>query len=563
MSVAFLLFLVIPLLRLSTVPAFSASRFAVLVVSFAALSAYLGAAAVSGRTFKLRLTSIDVAFTVFYLLYLISYFGSRNRDLSFTELTPELGFVASYVLFRIYQERREGEGAFLGSAAVCMALAAVVLSLWGLMQYFLEFDVPHGLKSLFRTHHYPVVASMGNPNFLAEFLVLSLPALVSVCAPLKRSFPLIAGCAVAGVAVYLTYSRLAWFVLALAALMLFLAAPKARRKRIAAAIIALLVCTGLFFAYHLISGSTRSERVIRSFEMSRETPLFERSVIYRSGLYMLADAGPLGMGPGLFGYRYLDYQGRTIHENDDRFARRHLVDLDHAHNDIIEIGVDAGYGGAATFIALLVLNAVAGIKGAWSGGGSEPSGYLHIIPLLYIPFCLWSFPFYNPASKMFLIFSLAHGASSQPALRISSLPSRGISIALVCVMLCCAYFASRSILSVYHYGRGLAYYSKNFEKAADHFHAGIACYPYNGYNYFSLGALYLSHRNRVGLIYIKESLKYLNNSASYLNIARGYREHGSPEQAEVWYRRLKFLRPDIRKARDEHKSVVDEKRERR
>ncbi len=268
------------------------------------------------------------------------------------------------------------------------------------------------------------------------------------------------------------------------------------------------------------------------------------------------------MGPGLFGYRYLDYQGRTIHENDDRFARRHLVDLDHAHNDIIEISVDAGYGGAAAFIALLVLNAVAGIRGAWSGGGSEPSGYLHIIPLLYIPFCLWSFPFYNPTSKMFLIFSLAHGASSQPALRISSLPSRGISIALVCVMLCCAYFASRSILSVYHYGRGLAYYSKNFEKAADHFHAGIACYPYNGYNYFSLGALYLSHRNRVGLIYVKESLKYLNNSASYLNIARGYREHGSPEEAEVWYRRLKYLRPDIRKARDEHKSVVEEQRER-
>lgn len=557
MIVAFFLFLVIPVLRLSTMPAFSASRFIVLIVSFSALAAFLAAALVENRTFHMRITPVDVAFIVFYLIYIISYFSSRNRDLSFSEITGELGFIAAYVLFRIYQGRREAEGGFNKSAALCITLAAVALSLWGLMQYFLDFDVPHGLKSLFKTHHYPVVASMGNPNFLAEFLALSLPAIVSVCAPLRRPYALVAACAIAGVTVYLTYSRLAWFVLAMAALILLLAAPKARRKRIAAACIALLVCTGSFFSYHLISGSTRSERVIRSFEVSRETPLFERAVIYRSGLYMLADAGPLGMGPGLFGYRYLDYQGRVINESNDRFSRKHLVDLDHAHNDIIEIGVDSGYAGAAAFIALLSLSLVAGIRGAWSPGVTEHSRYLYLIPLLYIPFCLWSFPFYNPASKMLLYFSIAHGASSQRALRESSLPSRGISIALLCMMLCYGYFATRSILSVYHHNRGLAYFSKSFKRAAHHFYAGIACYPYNGYNYFSLGALYLNHRKKIGIIYLNESLKYLNNSASYLNIARGYREHGRSDRAESWYRRLQYLRPDIRKARDEYRRMMD------
>ncbi len=554
--VAFLLFLALPVIRIQSIPAFSITRFLIHCVAFSVCIFALACMVRRGGEKTLRFSAVDFLVAGFYALYFVSGALSENRALSFAELSGEFLMIGLYVFFRVTLSGPSGED-FVEKISMFAALAAISLSIWGLAQYFFEFDVPRGLKLLFKTHHFPVVASMGNPNFLAEFIVLSLPLSFHFLLKRKSAMPLVAAAVVTGLAVFLTYSRLGWFAMAFALLLLLMTGGGGERRRLAAAIVTIAVITGLFFIYHYRTGSTRSDRVLRSFEISKATPLFERTVIYRAGLSMLCDAGLFGMGPGMFGYRYLDYQGRVLHSEGERPSRSLPVDLDHAHNDIIEIGVDLGYGALAVFILLIGFGAAAGVRALVRLSAGRSPGNLGLVPLVYLPFCLWSFPFYMPFGKIILLLSLAFIASRSRSVEAGVMRPRlvgpFISILLVVFMAVDARYA----LSVRQYGKGLAYFKGNFEKSFEHFRCGVEWYPYNGYNYFSMGALLLNRGRSEGIGFLKQSMKYFSNSSTYLYIARGLRDHGSPEESKRWYRHLLFVRPDIRRAHEEYREILE------
>ncbi len=553
---AFLLFLALPVIRVRSIPAFSITWFLIHCVVFAACIGALACMARRGGEKRLRLSAIDLLVVGFYTLYFAAGALSENRELSFTALSGEFFMIGLYVFSRAVFAGPSG-GDFIEKISVFAALAAVILSLWGLAQYFFDIDVPRGLKLLFKTHHYPVVASMGNPNFLAEFLVLSLPPAFHFLLSRKSAAPLVGSAVVIGLAVFLTYSRLGWFAMALALLLLLASCGKGERRRLAAAMVTIAVISGLFFVYHQQTGSTRSERVLRSFEISKSTPLFERTVIYRAGLSMLGDAGFLGMGPGMFGYRYLDYQGRALHTKGERPARSLPVDLDHAHNDMIEIGVDLGYAALACFVLLIGFGAAAGVRSLTRPSTGPSPGNLDLVPLIYIPFGLWSFAFYMPFSKILLLLSLAFIASRSRSVDLGVVRPRLVGPLIAVLLVVFMVVNVRYALSVRHYEKGLAYFKGNFEKSFEHFRRGVECYPFNGYNYFSMGSLLLNHGRSEGIGFLKESMHYLSSSSTYLYIARGSRDHGSAGEAEYWYRRLLFVRPDIRRAHEEYREILD------
>lgn len=555
--VAFALFLAIPLLRWPSIPSFSSTRFFVCAVVFCSAAAFAAYSAARGGDLVIKITLLDALLGVFYLSYFLSYFVSLNREVSVTELVQEFSFAGAYVLMRVMLSPRERGEDFAETSAFMITCCAVLLSAWGLAQHFLDLDVTLGLKSLFKTHHYPVVGSMGNPNFLSEFLVLSFPVAVSYLLSLKRRHLLWVGILPVGVTVYLTYTRLAWFVLALAmaAILVFLSG---RRRRFTAAAFALVLAVcGSFFLYHHATGSTRAGRVVRSFTSPSSTPFRERSVIYRSGREMLADAGLAGMGPGLFGYRYLEYQGRVV-KRSGAPPKARLVDLDHAHSDLIELGVNGGYVSMAAFCALLACAAIRGVRGLAGAGETGRARLCGLVPLVYVPFFLWSFPFYIPGSKLLFLFSIACIASVGVPLRVTAFPRRFCAGAVLFLLLPFSYLHGRYMLSVWHYSAGLRLFKTSLEGSMDRFHRGILWYPYNGYNYFSLGALLLNHRREEGIARLLESLRYLNNSAAYLNIARAYREHGRSRLAKEWYRRFLEMRPDAHRARQEYRQLLKE-----
>jgi hypothetical protein len=555
--VAFVLFLAVPLLRIHFIPGFGVTQFLIHAVVSVAILVIAVICALRRGSLSVGITLQDVLFAAFFLSYISSALFSRNPALSITEVAGMFSYILMYVLIRAYRSNGDAVRGFDRSAGLCITAAAVALSLWGLAQYFFEIDVPEGLKMLFRTHHYPVVASMGNPNFLSEYLVFSLPIVIS-CAESSsyKRFLLPAAIVMIAVTVFLTYTRLSWFVLAVVLALVIIIEKGTGRRRLVAISGAVLLVTGVFFLYHLSMGSTRSTRVLHSINGGIDSPFSERAVLYKSGISMLGDAGFFGQGPGMFGYRFLEYQARHIPIKGREEVIKHLVDLDHAHCDFIEVGCNGGYISLVLFIALVAAGAIAGFRNARDLQTTGPLRYAGLIPLLYIPYGLWSFPFYNPYCMMLYCLALACAASGQKALRITRIPTR-LAAVLLAVMLMPGIFSARYFISSVYYNRGLRHFAGDMERAIGCFACGIQWYPYNGYNYLGLGSLLLNNGYRFGISCLHESMRYLDNSATYINIARAYREYGDVRLAAEWYEKIIRLRPDIRRARQEYNEMVD------
>jgi tetratricopeptide (TPR) repeat protein len=526
------------------------------------------------------LAVMDLLLLVFYFFYFLSCVLSDYPDVSITAVLGEFPFILAYVFFRITFAARPGSAK---SFAVFLSVGLAGLTLWGLLQYFFEIDVTRGLKSLFKTHHYPIIASMGNPNFLAEYLTLAMPAAMSFLfagygkggtdggpgvggfrrrlPPAGRLFShalLVGG----GLVVFLTYSRLAWaaFLVMLALVIMFTEGKE--RARMAALALLMAVMAASFFLYQMNTGSTKPVRILNLFSRPDVTISSGREIIYETGFRMLKEGGLTGKGPGAFGYLYLDYQGAVAREMKGDRLKYRFFDLDHAHSDFIEMGVDSGYGALLAYAALLLYAMASGIRNIRAAEKGDYFKYMNMVPLLFIIFGTWAFPFYLPFSKLVLYLSLAYLAV-RPGGRTFRVSLRVIAPLFLFLAVAMTFLHTRYTVSAIRYKAGLAHFAIDMEKALEHFQGGIRIYPYNGYNHFSSGALLLNYDYSDGIACLRESLKYLNNSACYLYIAEGYRDMGDRAAAKRWYETLLEKRPDIMKARKEYRELLDrEKKER-
>ncbi|TAL30367.1 MAG: hypothetical protein EPN93_19820 [Spirochaetes bacterium] len=547
-------FMLVPLVGWDRLPEFDGPRLLAAGVMFAAGAWWCARGLYRGSRIYLRPALLDVLVLLFYSLYLVSWIVSSNRAVSSTAVLLEAAFPALYVFCRVVMRDGEGDAREpIVALSGAVTAAALVLAGWGLLQYFFEFDVPRGVRELFKTYHYPVVASMDNPNYLSEFLVLALPFSVSFFTALRRYRLMLVSLVIMGLAVYFTYSRLAWFVLACAMLLMIPFSPKRARAWLLGSLGAIVLITGAFFAFHFMSGSTQSDRVLNSFTLSRTTPLFERRVLYATGFSMLGDAGVAGKGPGMFGYRYLEYQGRYINSVPlDRFQLSHLVDIDHAHSDLIEIAFDSGMPAAAAFLSMLGAAIYAGVARARR---RDHASFIALVPLIYLPFCLWSFPFYIPFSKILFIAALALVASSaRPVLGVC-VPSRVPAAALAAVLAAWGWWGYRYAASDYWSARAAAASEAGGMAAGDLYSRALGYYPWNGRAYLGRGVLLAARGDPRGVRDLADSMEYISDPGSYLALARSLREQGRTAEARKWYKKLIYLRPDIRKAVQEYREL--------
>ncbi|HDP81469.1 MAG TPA: hypothetical protein ENN21_11560 [Spirochaetes bacterium] len=554
--VAFLLFGLTPLVKIGGMPGFGVPRFIMLAVVAACAVVGCAAAAVRREEARVRLTPMDGFFAVFYALYLISYMASVDAGVSFTAVLNEFVFPALYVLFRVLMSGSVA-GSFCRAAALSAAFAALALSLWGQLQYFFDIDVPGSLKALFKTHHFPVIASLGNPNFLAEVLTLSLPSAAVFMNQSRRPSAAAVLIVLMGLTVFLTYSRLAWFVFLLLLSLLVLGAPVGKKKPAAAALGLVVALWAGFFTYHSVTGSTKTARVVKSFSLASGSPLLDRAVIYGSSLAMLRDAGFAGMGPGMFGQRYLEYQGDFIRGHPRGVDIKRLVDLDHAHSDVLETGIDSGYPAMAVYALLLGAGSLAGLRRFFRGKGREPADPFYLLPLGFTLFSLFAFPFFIPQSRLIFCLGFAFLAARRGRGVDLRAGRRLLACAALTTVLCFAWPYGRLMLSNFHYIRGLAFFGRDFDRAFDRFGRGIAAYPYNGLNYFSMGALLLNAGSPAGLRYMEESRRFMSSSSTALYLARGYRGHGRDEDARRWDRFIRRNRPDLLPRGAGEKEVID------
>ncbi len=183
-----------------------------------------------------------------------------------------------------------------------------------------------------------VFATLGNPNFVAAFLVAVVPLSIALGKIFKRRALFSLVLVLDAAAVFATGSRAT--ILALAVVLLWLAVLRRLVNWRYLAGTAILIAVLLLF-----------------YAPSRplKTTLLGRYYIWHVTATHLAERPLFGFGPGAFAAKYVEWETEYWREGRSSAGERQFAALqDHAHNDYLETLVDSGVAGLASFVALLL-----------------------------------------------------------------------------------------------------------------------------------------------------------------------------------------------------------------
>jgi putative inorganic carbon (hco3(-)) transporter len=234
-----------------------------------------------------------------------------------------------------------------------------------------------------------VFATLGNPNFVAAFLVALAPLTYS----LRTIFP--------------AHRRLLYVVLA----MDVLAAIATGSRATVLAFLAILFWLALLrqvrdWRWLLVSVSLAAAAVL-VFAPTRSLPVTfrGREYIWRIAAPHVAEHLILGFGPGSFVVEYPQWEKVRWSAGDlSSDAREFAGPEDHAHNDYLEFAVENGIGGLTGFLAVVVTFLIFVWRRSRSSSGSLVTGATAgIIALLAI--ALVDFPLHRPA-ETFVFWTL-------------------------------------------------------------------------------------------------------------------------------------------------------------
>jgi putative inorganic carbon (HCO3(-)) transporter len=232
-----------------------------------------------------------------------------------------------------------------------------------------------------------VYATLGNPDFVAAFLVGVMPLAASVGRTPKTRRLFSIALAIQAVAVFVTGSRGALLAF-LAALVWVAALGRLGRSR------------SFILAVVLVGVSLLAWSPARRLT----TTLRGRYYIWQAVLPHLADRPVLGYGPGAFAPKYAQWEA-------ERWRRRPSLERlefagfqNHAHNDYLETLVDNGLTGLVSFLGILVCFLIFVLRQRGSARDENFAGAsAGVVSLAAV--ALVDFPFRRPA-ELFLFWTL-------------------------------------------------------------------------------------------------------------------------------------------------------------
>jgi len=221
---------------------------------------------------------------------------------------------------------------------IAITASAVVVAVIALAQFqgLSTFGVDAGAASRMR-----MSSTLGNPDFVAAFLAVALPAAIALALrPRRLRVPSIVAGLLIAIATLLTGSRGGVIAMATGIAVIGFAAMRSRRW-IKAAIVAasLLACA-------VALGTSLNARAPME-------ALRGRIFIWQVTLSDHAVLRPLGGGPGTFAYDYPLSLGRFFSEPAHQPLLRFASRESHAQNDFVEALHDTGWLGMLSLLAVL------------------------------------------------------------------------------------------------------------------------------------------------------------------------------------------------------------------
>lgn len=283
-------------------------------------------------------SSLDFAVVFFLCVSFLSLTVSENFGVSFYELrTVIVGPVIFYLLVREVEVDEDG----LLRLVDALILAAVVISIYGLYQYFLTGDVitAEGVRR--------IRAVYGSPNNLGLFLGRIVPlalALLFFGSSGKRRWCYSLASVPILLALFLTHSRGAW-LLGVPVALLFMGLMGGRR--------ALLAAVGAVVGGVLaLVPLTRVERITSLFDLAGGTT-YRRLKLWEATLAMIRDHPLFGVGLDNFLYQYPRYMLPEAWQEPD---------LSHPHNLVLDWWTRLGLLGVGALIWLQVAFFTVGLR---------------------------------------------------------------------------------------------------------------------------------------------------------------------------------------------------------
>jgi len=273
--------------------------------------------------------------------------------------------------------------------AMAVAASSTAIAVIALLQY-VGLDPFHLLgwtTPIYGSPRMRVFGTLGNPNFVAAFLVAGMPLFISLGKQIKIRAIYYPVLFLQAAAVFATGSRAA--IAALIAALVWLSA------------------LGQFLRWRLLAAVVLIMLVLLPWIPSRSlmSTLEGRVYIWRVAASHLFERPLFGFGPGAFEPKYIEWE--TDYWRDGRAAaeqRKYSGLQAHAHNDYLEIIIDGGFAAALSLWLLLgsfftfvfpIARAVAGNLPAGASAG--------VVALATI--ATVDFPFHRPA-ELFLLWTL-------------------------------------------------------------------------------------------------------------------------------------------------------------
>ncbi len=281
-----------------------------------------------------------IAAAVYGLVTLVSAGISQNRELCIASVE---WLVYGVLLFAVSRVVLGGEGRarYTRNLQISIAVAAVVVSLVTVAQFFrVDMKGAFGLYAN-STGRMRMYGTLGNPDFVAAFLAVALPATIGLWVTARRLRAVwMAASALIGVAAVLTGSRGGVIALTSGVAVIAFSAMKGRGPGRAALLAAVVV------ACALAAGTQLNART--AWESLRG-----RVLIWQVSLGDGAGRSALGSGPGTFAYEYPARLGRYF-ADPGHSALLHFAGHErHAQNDFVEAWHDGGWLGFGSLVALL------------------------------------------------------------------------------------------------------------------------------------------------------------------------------------------------------------------